>query len=91
MIHLGFSLAARGGTEVEWSGTNEVGTVDITGSGLERIHCLEKSFSKSGQDLTVDLSDRVTDFQINSLQYRSDKDEIHATVPKSFIRCSALS
>ena len=91
MIHLGFSLAARGGTEVEWSGTNEAETVDITGNGLDRIYCLVKSFSKSGQDLTVDLSERVTDFQVNSLQYCTDKDEIHATVPKSFIRSSALS
>merc|ERR1712012_1014524 len=52
--------------------TNEAGTIDITGSGLESISCLGKSFSKSGQDLSVDLSDCV--------------DDIHATVSKSFIR-----
>jgi prophage tail gpP-like protein len=66
--------------------TNEAGTIDITGSGLESISCLGKSFSKSGQDLAVDLSDCVNDVQINSLQYCSDQDEIHATVSKSFIR-----
>merc|ERR1711916_369628 len=66
--------------------TNEAGTIDITGSGLESISCLGKSFSKSGQDLSVDLSDCVNDVQINSLQYCSDQDEIHATVSKSFIR-----
>ena len=64
--------------------TNEAGTVDITGSGLESVSCL--GFSKSGQDLSVDLSDCVNDVQINSLLYCSDQDEIHATVWKSFIR-----
>ena len=75
---------------MEGSGTNEAVTVDITGSGLERIHCLGNSFSKSGQDLTVDLSDRVKDFQINSLQYCSDQDEIHATVSKVFFQSYQL-
>merc|ERR1712243_172364 len=65
---------------------SEAGSFDLTGSGLESISCLGKSFSKSGQDLSVDLSDCVNDVQINSLQYCSDQDEIHATVSKSFIR-----
>ena len=45
-----------------------------------------KSFTKSGHDLTVDLSDCVNDVQISSLQFCSDQDEIHATVVKSFVR-----
>jgi len=65
---------------------SEAGTIDVTGSGLESISCLGKSFTKSGQDLTVDLSDCVNDVQISSLQYCSDQDEIHATVVKSFVR-----
>merc|ERR1711945_84718 len=65
--------------------TNEAGTIDITGSGLESISCLGKSFSKSGQDLSVDLSDCVDDVQINFLQYCSDQDENHATVLKSLV------
>ena len=58
----------------------------MTGSGLESISCLGESFTKSGQDLTVDLSDCVYDVQISSLQYCSHQDEIHATVVKSFVR-----
>ena len=34
----------------------------------------------------MDLNDCVNDVQVNSLQYCSDQDEIHATVSKSFIR-----
>ena len=45
--------------------TNETWTIDITGSGLGSISCLRKSFSKSRQDLSVDLSDCVDDVQIN--------------------------
>ena len=41
---------------------------------------------KTAQDLSVDLNDCVNDVQVNSLQYCSDQDEIHATVSKSFIR-----
>ena len=29
---------------------------DVTGNGLESISCLGKSFTKSGQDLTLDLN-----------------------------------
>ena len=32
------------------------------------------------------LNDCVNDVQVNSLQYCSDQDEIHATISKSFIR-----
>ena len=48
---------------------SEAGIIDATGSGLESISCLRESFNKSGQDLTVDLSDCVHDVQISSLQY----------------------
>merc|ERR1712209_108032 len=39
---------------------SEAGSFDLTGSGLESISCLGKSFSKSGQDLVADLSDCVS-------------------------------
>ena len=45
--------------------------IDVTGHGLESISCLEKSFTKSGQDLIVDLTECVNDVQISSLQYCS--------------------
>ena len=51
---------------------SEAGTTDVAGSGLESISCLGKSFTKSGHDLTVDLSDCVND-QISSLQYCSEQ------------------
>ena len=57
----------------------EAGIIDATGSGLESISCLGESFTKSGQDLAVDLSDCVHDVQISSLQYCLDQDEIHVT------------
>ena len=39
---------------------SEAGSFDLTGSGLESISCLGKSFSKSGQDLVADLNDCVS-------------------------------
>ena len=39
---------------------SENGSFDLTGSGLESISCLGKSFSKSGQDLVADLNDCVS-------------------------------
>ena len=36
--------------------TSETETIDVAGSGLERIPCLGKSLTKSGQDLMVDRS-----------------------------------
>ena len=64
---------------------SEAGTIDVTGSGLESISGLGKLFTKSGQDLTLDLSDCVNDVQISSFQYCSNQDEIHASVVKSFV------
>ena len=39
---------------------SEAGSFDLTGSGLESISRLGKSFSKSGQDLVADLNDCVS-------------------------------
>ena len=49
----------------------QVGTIDVTGSGLESIPCLGKSFTQGGQDLMVDLTECVNDVQISSLRYCS--------------------
>lgn len=56
------------------------GTLELTGSGLKRLDCEEHSFSKSGQDLSVDLRDCVPDeTPIRSVKYCSDQDSILVT------------
>merc|ERR1719453_361861 len=60
---------------------NSAGHVDVVGSGIEDISCKGKSVSKSGQDLTADLSDCLPSaVEITSLKYCSDSDEISVTV-----------
>ena len=51
----------------------------------ESIEAQIQASLKTAQDLSVDLSDCTNDVQINSLQYCSDQNEIHATASKSFI------
>ena len=60
-------------------------TIDVTGSDLESIPCLDKPFTKCGQDLAADLSDRVNDVLISS-QYCSDQSPSpsFAWEPRSF-------
>ena len=45
-----------------------------------------RSFTKSGQNLSVDVGDCVDEVQISSLQHSSDQDEIRATMGTSFLR-----
>jgi len=60
---------------------NSAGHVDVIGSGIQDITCKGKSVSKSGQDLTADLSDCLpSDVAITSLKYCSDSDTISVTV-----------
>jgi hypothetical protein len=54
----------------------EKGTFDVTGSGIEKINCVNKAFTKSGQTLTADLSDCVQSIKISSLEYCSDQDQV---------------
>ena len=51
----------------------------------ESIEAQIQASLKTAQDLSVDLSDSTNDVQINSLQYCSDQNELHATASKSFI------
>ena len=69
---------------------SEAGSFDLTGSGLESISCLGKSFSKSGQDLVADLSDCVSLASISKLEYCSDQDQIVATIKDGFISTNAV-
>jgi len=60
---------------------NSAGHVDIVGSGIEDINCQGKTVTKSGQDLTTDLSDCMPSaVTITSLKYCSDSDTIKVTV-----------
>ena len=51
----------------------------------ESIEAQIQASLKTAQDFLVDLSDCANDVQINSLQYCSDQNEIHAKASKSFI------
>merc|ERR1712209_184389 len=72
------------------SSCSSVGATTCTGSGLESISCLGKSFSKSGQDLVADLSDCVSLASISKLEYCSDQDQIVATIKDGFISTNAV-
>jgi len=62
------------------------GMMDLSGSGIQSISCKGKSFTKSGQDLTVDLSDCLpSKVTISSLKYCSDSDAIRVTVKDSTV------
>ena len=69
---------------------NKAGSFDLTGSGLESISCLRKSFTKSGQSLVEDLSDCVSLATISKLEYCSDQDQIVATIKDGFISTDAV-
>merc|ERR1712232_272143 len=57
------------------------GTLDLTGSGIKDFTCAKHSFSKSGQDVNVDLSDCLPDgATVPSVKYCSDSDTIAVTV-----------
>ena len=69
---------------------SEVGSFDLTGSGLESISCLGKSFTKSGQSLVANLSDCVSLATISMLEYCADQDQIVATIKDGFISTDAV-
>jgi hypothetical protein len=62
------------------------GTMDLSGSGIQSITCTGKSFTKTGQDLAVDLSDCLPEkVTISSVRYCSDSDSIRVTVKDSSV------
>ena len=69
---------------------SEAGSFDLTGSGLESISCLGKSFTKSGQGLVANLSDCVSLATTSKLEYCSDQDQIVATIKDGFISTDAV-
>jgi len=57
------------------------GHVDISGDGIEGFTCSGKPFTKSGQDLALDLSDCApSGITISEVKYCSDQDTIKVTV-----------
>lgn len=57
------------------------GHFDVTGDGIESFTCSNKAMSKSGLDITSDLSDCVPSVvTISSMQYCHDDDTIAVTV-----------
>jgi hypothetical protein len=57
------------------------GTIDLTGSGIEGFTCKEHSFTKSGQQISVDVSDCVPKaIAVSDVKYCSDSDQVKVTV-----------
>jgi hypothetical protein len=57
------------------------GSLDLTGKGIRTISCAKHSFTKSGQAITVDLSDCLTKaITVEGVKYCSDQDTIQVTV-----------
>merc|ERR1712003_135307 len=57
------------------------GTMDLSGSGIEKFTCSDHAFTKSGQEISVDVSDCVPSaITVSDVKYCSDSDQIKVTV-----------
>merc|ERR1711970_1655601 len=57
------------------------GTMDLSGSGIESFTCKDHSFTKSGQEISMDVSDCVPHaIAVSDVKYCSDSDQIKVTV-----------
>jgi hypothetical protein len=57
------------------------GTMDLSGSGIEAFTCSDHSFTKSGQEISVDVTDCVPSaITVSDVKYCSDSDQIKVTV-----------
>ena len=58
------------------------GVMDLLGSGVQSISCLNKPFTKTGQNITMDLSDCIEVFgvEVNGATYCSDQDKVRFIV-----------
>jgi len=55
--------------------------MDLSGSGIESFTCKDHSFTKSGQEISVDVSDCVPHaITVSDVKYCSDSDQIKVTV-----------
>jgi archaellum component FlaF (FlaF/FlaG flagellin family) len=80
------SAGALGLTETVKVNLKEVsagaGKIDFSGSGIEGFTCTDKTFTKSGSDVSLsDLSDCLPDHvEVTKVQYCSDDDTMKVTV-----------
>lgn len=57
------------------------GTLALSGSGITGFKCADHAFTKSGQDITADLSDCLpAGITLDSVKYCSSTDQIHVVV-----------
>merc|ERR1712032_230775 len=57
------------------------GTMDLSGSGIEKFTCSDHSFTKTGQEISVDVTDCVPSaITVSDVKYCSDSDQIKVTV-----------
>jgi hypothetical protein len=57
------------------------GSMSLSGSGIESFTCADHSFTKSGQEISVDVSDCVpSGIEVSDVKYCSDSDQIKVTV-----------
>ena len=59
---------------------NESGTFDAYGTGVESIRCSGRTFTKTGQTLDADLANCGFTWQLQSVNYCSDQDQVAVTV-----------
>merc|ERR1712187_719873 len=61
--------------------TAGAGHIDVAGDGIAAFTCTNKDFSKSGQDISTDLTDCQPDhIKITAVKYCSDQDTVRVTV-----------
>jgi hypothetical protein len=56
------------------------GTLDVHATGVLKIDCKGKKFTKSGQDIQVDVSDCASGVELKVVKYCSDQDIVHVEV-----------
>merc|ERR1712061_941679 len=57
------------------------GTMDLSGSGIEKFTCSDHAFTKTGQEISVDVSACVPSaITVSDVKYCSDSDQIKVTV-----------
>merc|ERR1712048_1273826 len=80
------SAGALGLTETGQVNLKEVGagqgSIEFSGTGIEGFTCTDKTYTKSGTDLTLsDCSDCLPDhIEVSKVQYCSDDDTVKVTV-----------
>merc|ERR1712107_705750 len=79
------------GTETVKVNLKEVGSgagkLDFTGSGIEGFTCSDKTYTKSGTELTLsDASDCLpSNVEVTRVLYCSDNDQVQVTVKDSVV------